>query len=127
VFRDFNLPSIDWSGVPDSCYPKPKKFLTIFSDNGCVQLIDSPTRGKAFLDLVLTNDPLIISNVTVSAPFYTSDHNSILLFVISLTSNQKCLSDFDGVGTLAIFQTMLKPIGLHLSIIYPALIRIVSF
>jgi len=90
-FGDFNIPSMNWSGDPDSNYPKPKEFLKFCMDNGCVQLIDFPTRGNAFLDLVLTNDPLIVSNVTVSAPFFTSDYDSILLSVIS-TSNKKCPS-----------------------------------
>jgi len=56
------------------------------------------TRGNAFLDLVLTNDPLIISNITVSVPFCTSDHDSILLSVISSTRNKKCPPYPDGVG-----------------------------
>jgi Reverse transcriptase (RNA-dependent DNA polymerase)/Endonuclease-reverse transcriptase len=82
VFGDFNLPSLEWNKHMDPSQPKPKEFLKFCSDQGYMQLINSPTRGSNFLDLVLTNDPLIISSVVVSAPFSTSDHDSITLSVI---------------------------------------------
>ena len=71
----------------DCTEPKSREFLKFCSDNGCVQLVNNPTRLNNFLDLVLTNDPLIVSSVMVDVPFSTSDHNSITLSIITPTND----------------------------------------
>ena len=54
-------------------------------------MICEPTRGRNILDLLLVNDPLIISDVALDVPFCTSDHESfvfkIYLHYESLSSN----------------------------------------
>ena len=37
----------------------------------------TPTRNQNILDLVLTNEPFIAENITVSEPFFECDHNQI--------------------------------------------------
>ena len=87
VVGDFNLPALDWSKHPDSNQPRAKEFLKFCSDFGYEQLINFPTRGDKFLDLVLTNDPLLVSRLTVGPPFSTSDHDSVTLSIIPPTLN----------------------------------------
>ena len=97
VLGDFNLPSIDWNKHIDPSDPKSKEILTFCSDHGCVQLITSPTCQGNFLDLVLTNDPMIVSSVMVGMPFSTSDHDSITLSIIT-PSNDYVNSQSMSVG-----------------------------
>jgi len=50
-------------------------------NNGYEQCVTEPTRGSNVLDLVLCNEPILISSINVSPPFGSSDHNSIELRV----------------------------------------------
>ena len=78
LIGDFNLPNIDWT---TNFFPgdyKSQAFLTFFTDYGFEQLIDECTRNLNFLDLLLINDPAIISEYSVEAPFSNSDHESIV-------------------------------------------------
>ena len=78
VLGDFNLPTIDWQSL---CFPddQPYNSLCNFIFNGGLhQIVDFPTRSQAILDLVLVNDPLLVSNLRAASPIATSDHNSIL-------------------------------------------------
>ena len=77
-FGDFNFPNIDWS-VP-SCTGSTcqSKFLSSVITNNLKQFIHEPTRDRNILDLLLTNEPSIILDVNISAPFTQScDHDSI--------------------------------------------------
>src|ERR1043165_9062971 len=73
IFGDFNHPSIDWSKPFDCKLPKAQAFSELCIDLGLVQVNNYPTRINNILDLVLTNDPLIISSLNVGAPFSTSE------------------------------------------------------
>ena len=76
VLGDFNLAKLDWLyGVP--CDAKSTAFLYFCGNLGFTQLVNEPTRDKNILDLVLSNDALLISDLIVDVPFCTSDHNSI--------------------------------------------------
>ena len=46
-----------------------------------------PTRGQSLLDLILTNDPLIMSEINLKPPFSSSDHDSLTADVIVCLSN----------------------------------------
>jgi len=39
------------------------------------QLVQSPTRGSNIIDLVLTNEPLVVCDVKVEEPFVTGNHS----------------------------------------------------
>ena len=45
--------------------------------NGTVQAVDEPTRGNNIIDLVLTNEPFLLSSIAIKPPFSTSDHNTV--------------------------------------------------
>ena len=85
VLGDFNCSGIDWhnstSGVMNELL-----FLDTIINLGFQQFVDKPTRGENILDIVLCNDPMLISDIVISEPFSTSDHAS-LRFVL----NQKKL------------------------------------
>ena len=75
VVGDFNLPDIDWlTEHPKFIGAKGIALHDMFTDLACSQFILSPTRGKNVLDLLFCNDPMLISDVSVNAPFSTSDH-----------------------------------------------------
>ena len=64
---------------------KPKKLVSpittdVLQDSGLFQLIDSPTRGKNVLDLILTTNEYLINNITVTdeeSVSLKSDHKAI--------------------------------------------------
>ena len=111
IFGDFNLPYLSWDTLLVSGqYVKfHQALLDCASQIGLVQCVDEPTRGNNILDLILVNDPLLLSSCTVTAPFGNSDHETIEFnFVIpEINSNNKCDSkcvfnfkdaDFDGLN-----------------------------
>jgi hypothetical protein len=76
VCGDFNLPRLanlshaNFS-VTDTLY------WQTFAELNLDQKIDVPTRLDNVLDLLLTTDDNLITNVSVNVPFSTSDHNSV--------------------------------------------------
>ena len=93
IFGDFNLPSINWLAPYDCKEPKLRVFIEFCSDVGLDQMNMYPTRYNNLLDLVLTNDQLLISSLSVGVPFSTSDHNSISVSVIlpQCVDNKGCV------------------------------------
>ena len=51
--------------------------LDKFVSNGFTQLDTDPTRADNILDIILTNEPTIISKVSVCKPFTNSDHSQV--------------------------------------------------
>jgi hypothetical protein len=76
---DFNLPEL-YPELTVATGP-PVLYNDLFSDFGLFQTVDSPTRGKNVLDLLLTNDLLLVSDVIVDVPFSTSDHDMLRFHV----------------------------------------------
>jgi hypothetical protein len=63
---------------------------------GLSQLIDQNTRKSNILDLLLTNDPLLVSDFFIDVPFSNSDHESItVLFLVDnfLTNSAEIVSN----------------------------------
>ena len=77
VSGDFNLPYVDWmNGVASDNGVQLKQFNN-FVTIGSTQLINQPTRNDTILHLLFSNDPMIVSDLSVDVPFNTSDHISI--------------------------------------------------
>ena len=51
-------------------------FFYFVMNNGLHQMVRNPTRDENILDILLTNENLAVINVTVLAPFSTSNHSS---------------------------------------------------
>ena len=63
-------------------------FSKLVLENGLHQHVFVPTRDTSILDLVLTDNPNIISDVHVTANFSISDHTSVL-FYLNFVENLK--------------------------------------
>ena len=73
---------------------KSSLLLDLCQANLLCQLVTEPTRDNNILDLVLTNDPQLVSSLNVLEQFSTSDHNAIL-FKICYSANQNApLADY---------------------------------
>lgn len=82
---DFNLPNVEWTGTSfctdnSSLY---KGFNDLIISFSLQQFVLSPTRNNSILDLLLTNNPSLVSNVTVIPGI--SDHSAV---VCDLSLNQ---------------------------------------
>jgi len=110
---DFNLPKIDWS-VPDSPDDNIHSlFLEYSTKLGFTQFVEEPTHENNCLDLVLTNDQLIVSEMSVSCPFSSSDHCMVNFSLVLCPHEPECSDnavfyDFDKADfesmNLALFQ-----------------------
>jgi len=84
---DFNLPRINWN-IPDSPDDRIHSlFLDLCVRFGLHQFVDVPTHDNNCLDLILSTDPLIVSDLSVSSPFSSSDH-CMVNFNVVLTPHE---------------------------------------
>lgn len=86
ITGDFNLPKIDWSDpviMPDvdNCSSLFTVFTKQFVFEQLVTEVTRPSTTKdsagSLIDLVLCNDSFAVNNVSVVAPFSTSDHCAV--------------------------------------------------
>ena len=92
VVGDFNLPKFDWLHC---CIPTDTKSHEIFNwicDMGLQQLNVNPTRNDRILDLLFTNDPLLISALNICELFCSSDHDALNFSIILQNENRPTAS-----------------------------------
>jgi len=83
------LPKIDWFQPQCSNDIIHQLFLEFVIEFGLTQVINFPTRGNNFLDIVQIDDLQRLSSVSRRPPFSTSDHDVIqlsLLFLLDVAS-----------------------------------------
>ena len=82
IVGDFNLPDVNWeSGLaPDDGVQL--KLSEFFFDNGFIQFNNNPTRKDNILDLLFCNEPMFVSHLVTSAPFNTSDPDSLIFSLL---------------------------------------------
>lgn len=80
IVGDFNIPQLVWPlrSVP-ACTGFPAAFAETILSSGIHQLVMEPTRFRenqrpSVLDLLLTNDPDLVSGITFMPPLGKSDH-----------------------------------------------------
>ena len=79
VVGDFNLPGIIWPlGQFVSNAQFENFWFARFAQLGLHQMVIEPSRGKNFLDIVLTSDKEIFRSCCLGPPFSTSDHFSVI-------------------------------------------------
>ena len=94
ITGDFNFPGIEWpSQVITAHHRRNEKFLECLRDCFLTQHVDFNTRGRvgqrsSTLDLVLTNEDNMVSNLQSHSPLGKSDH-SCLLFNFVCTSQKE--------------------------------------
>ena len=82
ILGDFNFPLISWDKVVLAPESREYAFYECCMNNGLSQLINQPTyiNSSNILDLLLTNDPESIYDVSVSEPFSTSDYAITIMY-----------------------------------------------
>ncbi|KAK4810175.1 hypothetical protein QYF61_010948 [Mycteria americana] len=81
LLGDFNHPDTCWKSSTASCR-QSRRLLECVEDNFLSQAIDSPTRGDALLDLLVTNASDLISDVKVGGSLGCSDHALVAFAVL---------------------------------------------
>lgn len=105
---DLNLPHLDWSllNCPDDHIHS--LFLEFCTHHGLHQFVTSPTRDDHILDLVLSNDHNIVSDLQVVDNFSHSDH-CMVEFSLIVGQHEDCSNmpievfdydnaDYDGIA-----------------------------
>ena len=85
LLGDFNVPAVSWEDPVISSHTEGSKVFELIAFSrrfDLDQLNYFPTRGESVLDLVFTNDKLILSDLIVGPPFGSSDHDSLFLTLL---------------------------------------------
>jgi hypothetical protein len=84
IVGDFNMPDVNWSDLVSkgNHVNFSSMMLDFVCDNGLSQCVHEPTRENNLLDLVLTNDPLLVSECVVCPPFIGCDHNTVQFNIV---------------------------------------------
>ena len=85
IFGDFNLPGINW--ITGTSITQSELFVYNFiQSKGLLQLINFNTRCNNIIDLIFTNNELIVSNINSLSPFeydnHISDHSAIDVYLL---------------------------------------------
>ena len=85
LIGDFNVPSINWEN-DTATTNYGQNLLDCINDNYLEQLVTEPTRFRtgnipSLLDLIITSDPNIISDLKITDPFGKSDHVSLVFYL----------------------------------------------
>ena len=77
ITGDLNCPNVDWTFGSRPTNISEQHIYDFSQSGGFVQCVPGPTRGHNLLDVVCTNEPMLVSTISVEPPFYTSDHDSV--------------------------------------------------
>lgn len=75
IMGDFNYRNVDWDSMTGDI--NSEEFLNVVQDSFFKQLVTEPTRQGNILDLVLTKNESLVSQVEIGARFENSDHHEI--------------------------------------------------
>jgi len=79
LMGDFNYSIIHWPPLhEDSCSLDTRQFYDCLDDNFFSQHVSFPTRKDSILDLVITDEPYMVSDLTDLGPLGTSNHHAVL-------------------------------------------------
>ena len=80
LMGDFNYPELNW--INASSVDRSHPFVECLDNNFLSQLVDKPTRGNNYLDLIIASDINNIENLAIGEPFSSSDHQTISFNII---------------------------------------------
>jgi len=89
IVGDLNCPCISWQSNSAPSDGVQNKILECVDEFGFVQCVNSPTRGANILDLVLVNEPLLISSLCVMDPVGNSDHDSVCFCLMAESKSRQ--------------------------------------
>ena len=95
IFGDFNLPGIQWPTITCPNTHAHNSFVTCITENALTQHVHFPTRGHNILYLILSSDPMAVTQVNAIDNFRSlhnaSDHISIVCKLnIPYVSTSEC-------------------------------------
>ena len=88
---DFNLPLINWP-IQSDFMPSSNEyglFLDLIHERSLLQLVEHPTRCENILDLILCNQPFLVSNIEVSDSLPRCDHDAVF-FQLNCCRSKLC-------------------------------------
>ena len=77
IAGDMKCPDVNWSSLLAPCDRVQDVILEFTVANGLSQLVTEPTRGNNILDVVISDEPLMICRPEVVQPFSNSDHSQV--------------------------------------------------
>jgi Reverse transcriptase (RNA-dependent DNA polymerase)/Endonuclease-reverse transcriptase len=77
ITGDLNCADINWPRLTAPSDGVQDRLLNFTMSNGFYQFVQSPTRCNAILDVVFSNEPLVIGSTCVKQPFSNSDHSQV--------------------------------------------------
>lgn len=99
VMGDFNYAGLKWNNNIEeavSSSVEGRLFVDCLEDNFLRQHVKQPTRGNNILDLIISSEPDLVSNVNIMDSLSTSDHIMILCDVhMAATNNLRKGTRFD--------------------------------
>jgi len=75
---DFNCPGIDWINLKATNHDAQAKFMETVNSLGLTQLVNFPTRVNNILDLIFSNEPNLVQNLTTGPRVPMCDHNTVI-------------------------------------------------
>lgn len=81
LMGDFNYSELSWHS--DNTIDRSHPFVECLDNNFLSQLVDKPTRGNNFLDLIISSDANTIEDISIEEPFETSDHQTITFSILA--------------------------------------------
>jgi hypothetical protein len=90
IIGDLNCPGVHWQTYSAPCDTIQDIFCDFVCDYGFMQFVNEPTHDNNVLDIVLANEPLLISDVQVDIPLGNSDHNVVRF---TITDSVDCSVD----------------------------------
>ena len=81
IAGDINCPAINWSLLTSPVDGIQNTILDFICDNGFEQIVTEPTRENNILDVLMTNNNFLVSDVQVTPPLGCSDHSCVFFTV----------------------------------------------
>merc|ERR1712002_725900 len=95
IMVDFNA-AVNWDSMSSTSYAEGNRLLEFARNEFLHQWVDKPTRGDNILDIVLTTEDNLISNISVREKLGKNDHR-IVRFEINIPQQkeQKIIKKLD--------------------------------
>jgi len=77
IVGDFIMPYINWESFDSPEDQIHSVFLDFSLKSGLNRFVNESTLGNNILDLVLSTDKLIVSDLNVTCPISSGDHNMV--------------------------------------------------
>ncbi len=98
MLGDLNCPGIDWSFRNTPSEAHELSIHNFCESNAFHQCVTETTRVDHILDIVCTDEPLLVSSISVQPPFANSDHDSVD-FELLLRCDAGANPDMQGDGS----------------------------